>query len=97
MDPGPLVPELVVGADRVGRVDASGPVAIEATLERPGTNSTSRAHGRRARAEADDLARELADPGLLLARQLADVLLDEVDPAAGDRADVVVSGSSRPR
>src|SRR5262249_61666855 len=42
-------------------------------------------------AELDDVTGELADPGLLLARQVAELGLDEVDPAGRDGPDVGVA------
>src|SRR5436190_6679886 len=42
----------------------------------------------------DDVAGELPDPRLLLARERLHLLLDQVDPAAGDRVHVVVGEAS---
>ena len=44
----------------------------------------------RVRQNGHDLAGELADPGLLLARELAELLVEEVEPAAGDGRHLVV-------
>src|SRR5205814_6070573 len=58
------------------------------TSERPGEQDVRRAI--RGPCEPDQVRGELADPGLLLARQEAELLLDEVDPAPSHRVDVVI-------
>ena len=67
---------------------ASGSTGPTTRLERPGEQHVRGALGRPA--EAHDVAGQLADPGLLLARQLAQLVVEEVQPAAGDGRDVAL-------
>ena len=83
VDGRPGIPEGLVGRDR--RVDVR---LAAGSRQRPGEDDVGRPV--RLAAEGDDPAGEVADPGLLLARQLADLVLDELDPASGDRVDVVI-------
>ena len=81
---------------RATRLAANDAVAVGRRVGQRSDHAKStsgRAVGRLA--ERHEPAGEVADPGLLLARQPAELVLDQLDPAPGDRAEVVVGDHAR--
>ena len=88
VDRGPGVPQRLVRGERLGIPIRSAGHRLRASADRPGEQHVRRTIGRLA--ERHEAPGELADPGLLLARQQAQLVLDQIDPAPRDRPEVVV-------
>src|SRR5690349_9506177 len=91
MDRGPRVPESLIGRER--RLELGSRRAVVgwfvtrriAHSELPDEHDVAGPIGRPA--EPDDAPSEVADPRLLLSGELAELLLDALDPAPGQRAE----------
>jgi hypothetical protein len=88
MDRGPGVPQRLVGSECLGIPIRSTGHRLRASADRPGEQHVRRTIG--GLAERHEPSGELADPGLLLAWQQAQLVLDQIDPAPRDRPEVVV-------